>query len=299
MAQLDQNNIPAITLRIVEAFITKHRPDETFLLSSLPRFIGRLSAGEADSSGRAVTDFGLPVDGGTGGPRIATPYATMTVWAVLQELRQLGLEPTRDKVESVVRHAAQQFGATKPLIEELAMHLTAQLMAEFGSPTPPTEEIGSETYIVEWFDRRCGPMEEPTPEQGSFGEPDVESRFRKKRSQFDLFVDEPRLAIYIAGSKENRWPLLEPQQCRFLFQVLQAFKRRFLPYDMIEPNNDRLPEKGRSRTKSELNNHLGGILNSIVKAKKGAERYSVEGQFPYCWIRRSNEPSLLAAERSS
>jgi hypothetical protein len=170
-------------------------------------------------------------------------------------------------------------------------------------------DAGDAQLHVDWCDSLVSVFKNPVISSESFSPSEVCRRFREKGNLFTLFVDETAASILVHRSgKRGRtrtltvpWSHFQTRHHFLLGLILRSFKtRQPLCYPTVARNAFRndlaITDSLRTairRAKSELDSLLGGILKDVVVAQRGGDRYVIEGQIPYCWIRCSTSISRL------
>ena len=218
-----------------------------------------------------------------------------------------GLEHIRHQGRSFLDHetVAKSDGLPSVFITGcggvIALRPALPVLPDMRSAQLSTDESDAR-FDVDFCDRAFTSMEEAaTSSATSLAANEVETRFGVRKSEYQLWIDERITSLQVQADAKNHWSELDAQDARFLYWVLRAFRRdRIITYAdfdecVLEPEGRELRD-GQSRRHAatyQLHKKLKGVLREVLKAKKRQNRFAIEGQISYCWIRRHGERSKL------
>ena len=223
----------------------------------------------------------------------------------LQKLARLQTLQYED-ITSSLKNAAQVVGASETLIALLAEDIASPMAKLFKVPIPKnmqSPQRQSNYFLVDWCNNSIDPLVTPVANRERLDIETIQERYRIKRRNYILFVDELVSRITVGDSQENLWDKLGPSHLSLLGMILTSFKTRGpLYYKEIaqsallhscSPFIER-DVRAVQRCLSDLNRITSGVLKNSIKASKTQEAYEpTETILPYCWI-RPTETSRLA-----
>lgn len=131
---LDEDQIRSLAREVAADFIANQRPGESILF---PSIWDQLVSGRAFNQGpltpATVRAHGLRSDAESPG-FLATPFAILIVWAVLNEMKARDLMPDKKLVEAALRKCAADLGTPSGLVDEVVETCSSKLVALLQNP---------------------------------------------------------------------------------------------------------------------------------------------------------------------
>lgn len=308
MSEWSEAEIDSIARSVAEHFIAEFHPEESPYFSLVweklaePR--SALLRGEkADGHGLSPDEVGLPL-GGTESLTLASPFAILTVSAVLCELNARGLTPDLVQIQDAIEVSAEEFGAEEELAKTLAQEVGPQLHRLFQGKPQATMKVFQRTDEREDFvyvERLMNGMQ--------FGPRRIPARIAKAVSQrefvmrYEILIDELGRTISVRSKTDKKlgkavvpipFSQISPEQCGMLWLALYRIAKGISLKEISDffetgPDNSQV-YRYRMRLKDLLGDNL---RDRLLPESRKEKRYRVplEG-WSFCWIRRSADPRL-------
>jgi hypothetical protein len=261
---------------------------------------------------------------------LTTPYALLTLDAVVREMNVRGEPPVLDMIQAAIRSAARSFGATRRLVKELAEELGPKLQKAFerlileyrnegeqenaagARRSQPSQGLAvgvpEECLIVEWMNRKGDRFKAEMTSR------ELDQFLHDTEKEYDLVVDEHTGELRILGAEGwelislHRRPDMEsaPRGPRgMLWLALTNVGRRITEKAMREVLgiDPRAREPALYQYRSRLGELLGPNLRDKIVGERSDKVYPVAAKgWSFCWIRLdpdAHKSTLLQGLRGS